>query len=309
MIRSAPDFVIAGAMKSGTTWLHHALDDGIHFSLPEEEVHFFDAHDPSVHPDFVNSDGSAGLVFPRGEQTKWKKFLVSDSHAARVGWDSTTLFHSKIDFRQLACDYPELRIVVILRNPVDRAYSHYWHLVRTGRARFTFEKEIVRGRQDILLRSIYVDQVRSLKEAFASRVKFVIFERMLETPEAELLAISQFLGVSKFTPSAEKIGRPSNPGRYPRWLRGWLMGAGIMRGFEHGRYSADVSGGPRWRNELKYCGFAAKILVCYILALGETKKKVKMKPKTRRQLNIFLKEANVDLDKWIEFDTSEYWEW
>jgi hypothetical protein len=296
-------------MKSGTTWLHHVLDDGINFSIPKEEVHFFDAHDPLVHPDFVISRGPKGLVFPRGEETSWNSYLKSSSDATRVGWDSTTLFHSRIDFEQIARDYPDLKIVVSLRNPVDRAYSHYWHLVRTGRAKFTFENEIVRGRQDILLRSIYVDRVRSMQEAFGPRVKFVIFERLLRNPKTELDAIARFLGVENFVPSAEKITRPSNPGRYPRWLRGWLAGAFILQGFEKGRYSSAVGDRPRWRSRLSYSGFLAKILICYSLGLGETNRKVRMKVDTRQQLDIYLREVNAGLAKRIDVDLSKDWGW
>ena len=47
-----PDFIIAGAMKSGTTTLHNILNEHPDVFIPDSEIHFFDMDDVIEHPEF-----------------------------------------------------------------------------------------------------------------------------------------------------------------------------------------------------------------------------------------------------------------
>ncbi len=122
--RALPDAVILGAMKSGTSSLHNYLvqQPGVIEPL-RKEVHYFDVN------------------FERGEA--WYR-----AHFGRVGEpglniDSSPyyLFQPAVPPRLQAL-LPEAKLIVLLRDPVRRAYSHYWHERDKGRETLSFEDAI-----------------------------------------------------------------------------------------------------------------------------------------------------------------------
>ena len=217
---NGPHFVIAGAMKSGTTWLHKALNSVSGVTIPKDEVHLYDCNDPIVHPEFQKIT-FRGLALRRAKETVWGDYICETRDL--LGYDSTTLFHSKIDYKKLAKDEPSLKIIVILRNPVDRSYSHYWHLVRTGRVKFNFEREILFGRQEILERSFYVANAERLTQSFGSRCLFVCYESLFSEREENLDRIGKFLELSSSQIKELKnfTSNRANEGRYPRFPLLW----------------------------------------------------------------------------------------
>jgi hypothetical protein len=108
--RALPDFVILGAQRSGTTSLYNWL--GGHPSVVRStgrEVHYFD------------------LNYAKGES--WYRAHFPFARPGRVTGESTPylLFHPLAPER-VGRDLPaSTRFVVILRDPVERAVSHYWH--------------------------------------------------------------------------------------------------------------------------------------------------------------------------------------
>ena len=128
-----PNFLIIGAQRSGTSSLYEYL--GQHplvGSAIRKEIHYFDlnfhtklawyvAHFPSRLPQFTGK----GFRFDTltGEATPYY------------------LFHPLVPER-VAQTLPDVKSIVILRNPVDRAYSHYSHEKRMGREHLSFEEAI-----------------------------------------------------------------------------------------------------------------------------------------------------------------------
>jgi hypothetical protein len=119
-----PDAMIIGAMKSGTSSLHYYLTQHPQVIAPlRKEVHYFD------------------LNFGRGES--WYRANFGREGQAGVNIDSSPyyLFHPLVPQRAHAL-VPEARLVVLLRDPVRRAYSHYWHQRNKGRESLSFEDAI-----------------------------------------------------------------------------------------------------------------------------------------------------------------------
>ena len=115
--RRLPDFIIIGAMKAGTSSLYSYLvqHTGIKPSLIKE-LHYFNRyyHERSLvwyRSFFPLRDGGTWLT---GEATP--AYLYYPETAERI--------HTLV---------PQVRLIVLLRNPVDRAISHYFHMVRQGR--------------------------------------------------------------------------------------------------------------------------------------------------------------------------------
>ena len=122
--RALPDAVILGAMKSGTSSLHHYLvqQPGVIEPL-RKEVHYFD----------VNLD--------RGEA--WYRAHFGRDGEAGLNLDSSPyyLFHPAVPHRLQAL-VPQAKLIVLLRDPVRRAYSHYWHERDKGREPLSFEDAV-----------------------------------------------------------------------------------------------------------------------------------------------------------------------
>lgn len=128
-LRVLPDFLIIGAQKAGTTSLYVYLRE--HPKVKRalvKEVHFFDNH------------------FGRGEawyrahfatmMERWRgDFLVTGEATPYY------LFYPLAAPRAKQI-VPKVKIIVMLRNPVDRAYSHYYHQVRLKLEELTFEQAI-----------------------------------------------------------------------------------------------------------------------------------------------------------------------
>jgi len=159
-----PDFIIGGAPKCGTTSLHFILAQHPDIGIPHDEVFYFDADDPIVHPDFLHAkthtlkwwdpdpSSHSNLSWYAGRFAEFKD-------KALVGEDSTTYLMSDVAAGRIDKLLPDAKIIFMLRDPVKRAYSQYWHLMKTGRVSQTFE-EILISHPSVLLGSTYTPNIR-----------------------------------------------------------------------------------------------------------------------------------------------------
>ncbi len=122
--RSLPGAVILGAQKSGTTSLHFYLvqHPGVIEPL-RKEVHYFD------------------LRYERGEAWYRAHFGRADQPGVNLDSSPYYLFHPAVPARLHAL-LPDARLIVLLRDPVRRAYSHYWHERDKGHEHLGFEDAI-----------------------------------------------------------------------------------------------------------------------------------------------------------------------
>ena len=133
-VRPLPDFLILGAQKAGTTALYAYLREHPALTGPAwKEVSFFDRH------------------FWRGEawyRGNWPSKVYLRAIRARAGADPIVgeaspsyVFHPLAPKRAAAL-VPDARLIVLVRNPVDRALSHYHHEVALGREPLPFEQAL-----------------------------------------------------------------------------------------------------------------------------------------------------------------------
>jgi hypothetical protein len=122
--RALPDAMIIGAMKSGTSSLHYYLTQHPQVIAPlRKEVHYFD------------------LNFARGESWYRANFGREGQGGLNIDSSPYYLFHPRVPQRAHAL-VPDARLIVMLRDPVRRAYSHYWHARDKGRELLSFEDAI-----------------------------------------------------------------------------------------------------------------------------------------------------------------------
>ena len=122
--RALPDAMIIGAMKSGTSSLHYYLTQHPQVIAPlRKEVHYFD------------------LNFEREESWYRTNFGREGQDGVNIDSSPYYLFHPLVPQRAHAL-VPGTKLIVLLRDPVRRAYSHYWHERDKGREPLSFEDAI-----------------------------------------------------------------------------------------------------------------------------------------------------------------------
>jgi hypothetical protein len=128
-----PTFLIIGAAKSGTTSLYHALRQHPDVFMPEvKEPRYFayaDAPPPMNGPGDRESNEAAGAV------SSWEAYraLFATANAPALGEASVNYLYSDTAPQRIHERVPNVQLIAVLRNPIERAYSHYLHLLRSGR--------------------------------------------------------------------------------------------------------------------------------------------------------------------------------
>ena len=119
-----PNFIVIGAMRAGTTSLARYLTrNNDVYMAPVKEVHFFDRS------------------FDKGLGWYQDHFLSGPQHSA-VGEATPNYVHDKLAMERIAQTIPDVKLLMLLRNPVDRAYSHYWHNRSRAKESLSFEEAI-----------------------------------------------------------------------------------------------------------------------------------------------------------------------
>jgi hypothetical protein len=138
-LRPLPDFLILGAQKAGTTALYAYLRWHPEITGPSfKEVSFFDRH------------------YAHGE--RWYRAHMPARRRSLVGEASPSYLFHPLAPERVASMLPDARLIALLRNPVDRAFSHYQHEVALGREPLPFgdavdgEEERMRGEVERMLR-------------------------------------------------------------------------------------------------------------------------------------------------------------
>ena len=205
-MRMVPDFIIIGTQRSGTTSLYNYLTNHPRI-LPAlmKEVHFFD------------------LAFSKGLNWYRANFpMVSTKEGEQKMFTGEAspyyIIHPHAPTR-IASLFPSIKLIVLLRNPVDRAYSHYQHEVKLGFERLSFEDAIkqepsrLQGEMEkmvgdenymsfnhrhfsYLARGIYVDQLKNWTKLFPQEQMLIIkSEDFFEWPQKVLSQVFGFLNL------------------------------------------------------------------------------------------------------------------
>lgn len=176
-------------MRSGTSTLTRWLDQHPQvYMAPGKELHFFDEQ------------------FERGLGWYGSHFSAAD-RATSLGEATSDYVHDLVALQRISATLPTVRLILSLRNPVDRAYSHYWHNRTRGKESLSFESALEaeslrvnlsyedRARYSYLSRGDYMVQINQVLKLFPREQLHVeIAEEMHAEPLEALGRIFDFIG-------------------------------------------------------------------------------------------------------------------
>jgi hypothetical protein len=226
-LRVLPDFVIVGAQKAGTTSLYADLAAQPDV-LPaaSKEVHFFDTCD------WERGPGAYRAYFPMRARIRLRSWLRR--RPSLTGEASPYYLYHPLAAERLAATVPAAKVIILLRDPVERTLSHYWHEVRGGREHLPLrealevEPDRLRGREDALRagaaqcrhrdhqvfsyldRSRYSRQVARYLQLFPPEQVLVLKSELLfDDDGATKRRIGEFLGLPELLGgfAAQNLGR------------------------------------------------------------------------------------------------------
>lgn len=188
----APSFVVAGTQKAATTWLYECLNEHKEVHVPTiKELHYF-----------------CDLKYcPKSRHAKGLDWYLSQFEAgapctARGEFSIDYMFYPEIA-EKLHEINPKMKILFILRDPVDRAYSAYW-MHRRNHVDYPPFSDFVRRDNDLIERGFYYDQIQEFRKFFAdNQMLTLVYEDIAKDPYAFTSQVFDFLGVdSSFRPKS-----------------------------------------------------------------------------------------------------------
>ncbi|MGH3504506.1 MAG: sulfotransferase [Nocardioidaceae bacterium] len=221
-----PDFLVIGAYKCGTTSLCHYLSGHDQIFLPHlQEPRFF------ALPDGVASRRKGRVprvdrrdVYARRHAWTLEQYASLFAAAPRhsmAGECSPEYLRSSASAAPAIRDQiPDAKLLAILRNPVERAFSEYLHFVRDGLEQDTFEvaisrRQSLRPKHSYVLTGYYASQLASYLKRFpGEQLKIVLFDDLRDDPTRTLRDLFSWLGVDQ--PATLGASERLNPSGMPR---------------------------------------------------------------------------------------------
>jgi len=208
-----PNFICPGAQKSATTTLHDLLSQHPDVYLPDvKELHFFDNEEKYL----------KGISW-------YEKVFFSEVKEEKIIGDITPIYMYLDRVPQRIYDTlgGNIKFIFMLRNPLDRACSHYWMSYRRGYEKESFEKAIELEKDRIRIgnfekinfsyieRGFYSKQIKIFLYYFPKKnMKFILFEDLIRDTSNIMKKIFSFLEVDSNISINYNI--KSNPAKMPK---------------------------------------------------------------------------------------------
>jgi hypothetical protein len=210
--RVLPDFLIVGAPRSATSSLYGALEEspGVFMSRVKEPMFFYAWDRPPIFIDAaLRKPGDFFILKPEAYFRLFEAARPGDMVGEASTWYLRDFERSIPNIRRLyGPETRSVKIIMVLRNPIDRAWSHYWLKKAHGEEILPFEEAIrsdivaerlsqnVSPAFDYLGQGLYAPSVRAFRENF-DRVKIFLFEDVQQRPEATAADLAEFLGLPR----------------------------------------------------------------------------------------------------------------
>jgi hypothetical protein len=209
-----PDFLIGGAPRSGTTWLYELVDR-------HPEVYMAKPVQPE--PKFFLVDG----IYRRGMEYYSRTWFSNAKDAKILGEKSTNYLESSVAAERIYKNLPGVKLIFVLREPVERAYSNYLWSRMNGWEHEDFatalaleeqrERELPKELRYVrphayFSRGLYADMLLPYFERFPrDQILCLRFDDISDRPEILAERLHRFLGIHPRPGDARNLGiiRPS----------------------------------------------------------------------------------------------------
>jgi hypothetical protein len=194
-----PTFVGIGVPRAGTTWLHTLLEGHPQVYLPtrRKEVRFFDRHFEHG-PEWYE-----GFFCPPDEAVRYRA----------IGEISPQYLYDPVCPDRIWKMLPSAKLLVMLRHPVDRAYSQYGFILQRRNFRGSFE-EFIRTRPRALEMGFYSAYLTRYLQRFPrGQLLPIVFEEAVSEGSTVRADLASFLGVTEegFPASIQRVNASSVP--------------------------------------------------------------------------------------------------
>jgi hypothetical protein len=185
-MKSQVNLFHVGPQKTGSTWLYRSLSEHKSiYTIENDTVHFFD------------------IFYFKG--IDWYHSFFSDS-CSKILYDPTVSYFRDKQAPERIYNYnPDAKIMFTARNPLERAFSHYWHEKKKGRFNFTFDE--VFQNYDLFTNwlepGLYALHLEKWLQFFPKeQIKVLFFDDLEENPSEFLKDVLDFCNLdTNFTPS------------------------------------------------------------------------------------------------------------
>lgn len=209
--KNNPECIVVGPMKTGTSWIYDYLQERGDVSLPVgvKETFYFD------------KNYTRGANWYNGH---YSKTVGPDVPVVEV---SPSYFHSELACQRIANDIDAVRVIIVLRDPVKRAWSHYLHLKRKGYTRSSL-KESCEKFPEIIEASRYSRYIYLWRKAHSADKVTILFQEDLKNdPVAFTEQLCSAIGI-EFSELSSSTSRRSNDMGMPKYL--WIASIGTYTG-------------------------------------------------------------------------------
>ncbi len=232
-IQAVPNFFIAGAPKAGTTSLYHwlAAHPQVYMSPIKEPSYFsLEARPEICAPEFqanirrqmreLKSTLRSGLgqSLRQSFVEEWEGYLrlfTGVSNEIAIGEASVMYLWSKTAARRIAERLPHARILLILRDPAERAFSQYLSLVAHGHVSTSFREHVLASRNPgdkinryypFLQMGLYAESLgRYFADFPRKQIRIWLYEDTLAQPQVFHRQVMEFLNIDpNFVPDVSK---------------------------------------------------------------------------------------------------------
>ncbi len=235
-----PTFIIGGERRSGTTALYYWLRDhaAIHLYPQPDMDYFIEAE--LFSKEWVDGPADASRWQREHSVDEYSDLFQHNDERSVIGQKDADLLFWKPTHKRIASYLPECRFVFVLRDPVDRAWSHYWNEFAKGRETLSFEDalagEEARSRTSdyaklhlgYVQRGYYELSLTSFFQHIApSNTLVVTLEEAQSEPNGVLNKVFTFIGVDPL-PTSGAVSQRFNENA-AMLLRPWVRGGGLSR--------------------------------------------------------------------------------
>ncbi len=256
-----PNFFVVGAAKSGTTSLYEymkmhpqiymaPIKETHHFSTDIDNKKFRPNYSRSLNKDlssFLETDMKEGIfhAFVK-ERSQYEQLFKNVNGEKAIGEITNSYLYSTEAARNIFSEFPNAKVIMMLRNPIERAFSHYLMDLRIGYERDDFmtalKKDMARNPKGWGISNLYIEigmyyeQVKRFIDIFPERQRRIyLFDDFKKDAGAVVKDMFAFLNVNpdveidysqkfnpSFIPKNRIIGSLNSQKRMKDWLKGML---------------------------------------------------------------------------------------